>query len=402
MASGVLNVLIVSHVAANESLRRLIFEGRCKAIPLAFKQRRARSLPQLRPREVFFDFNVGQRLCFWKPIPELAYIMAYDRNGLDAIKARMGEHDDDNQDQGHDDEKYASDIESRGGEDGGDYPTFTGGSLTDPKSQIERFDKRQRGDERSDDDGSEDDEEYLDEAEPTPPEVMPGIPPQLQGIVRDVRPRFGSISAVPAINLMPSTPSTIASRSRSGSRPQTMSSVMSGSSEGSTKSRRMTLIQEAARSFPSPPDRPVDVEVPKSKPKAHLVNPKMDESRLMPPKKRGGRSRSSSSGELLQMSRPTPRRATSVDVESPTGTIQDLSRWKMPVRPVSAMKNPAGKSRQSVRFDLKRSSSESTSSVREPSHRVQAGYPAAYVEDEEAYSAYASEESTELTYRCRV
>lgn len=387
-----------------------------KAIPLAFKQRRARSLPHSRPREVYFNFNIGQRLCFWKPIPELAYIMAYDRNGLDAIKARMGDHDDDDndqdrdQDEDQDDEKYASDIESGTG----DYPTFTGGSLTDPKSQIEQFDRRQRGDERSDDETDDDDnnEEYLEEAKPTPPAVMPGIPPQLQGIVRDVRPRFGSTSAIPAINLMPSTPSTIAWRSRSGSRPQTMSSVMSGSSQGSTRSRRMTLIKEAAGSFPAPPDRPIDIElgtgVPKSKPKAHLVNPKMDESRLMPPKKRGGRSRSSSSSELSQVSRSAPRRAASVDVESPTTTetMQDLSQWKMPVRPVSPKKNPTGKSRQSVRFDLKRSSSESTSSVHEPSHRDPrqsgGGYTAPYVEDyDEAYSAYASEGSTELTYRSK-
>jgi hypothetical protein len=342
--------------------------------------------------------------------------MAYDRNGLDAIKARMGDHDDDDndqdrdQDEDQDDEKYASDIESGTG----DYPTFTGGSLTDPKSQIEQFDRRQRGDERSDDETDDDDnnEEYLEEAKPTPPAVMPGIPPQLQGIVRDVRPRFGSTSAIPAINLMPSTPSTIAWRSRSGSRPQTMSSVMSGSSQGSTRSRRMTLIKEAAGSFPAPPDRPIDIElgtgVPKSKPKAHLVNPKMDESRLMPPKKRGGRSRSSSSSELSQVSRPAPRRAASVDVESPTTTetMQDLSQWKMPVRPVSPKKNPTGKSRQSVRFDLKRSSSESTSSVHEPSHRDPrqsgGGYTAPYVEDyDEAYSAYASEGSTELTYRSK-
>lgn len=274
-----------------------------QTIPLFWKQRRMNRLPQLRSREVYFDHNVSQRLCFWKPMPELAYILAYDRKGMDAIKARLGEDDrSDSGDESDSDDKKR-DIESHGSDGRNEYPTFTGGSLTDPSNQIERFDQRQRGNEQSDDD-SDGESEYLADNNPAPPEVMPGIPPQLQGAVRDVRPRFGSQVGVPAINLMPSTPSTIASRS---TRRQTMSSARSGDSDQhSTRSRRMTLISEAAGKFPVPPSRVAAEPVPKSKPKAHLANPKMDESRLMPPKRRGRRSRS-------EVTQADPRRQASED-----------------------------------------------------------------------------------------
>ena len=354
IASGLLNVLVVSRKPKLfPSYAERITLLASQAIPLFLKQRRANRVPQLRSREVYFDLNVSQRLCFWKPIPDLAYILAYDRKGMNAIQERLGEDTDDGS--AEQDEKH--DIESRGSEDREDYPTFTGRGLEDPTSQIERFERRRRKDEHSDDD-SDGEEEYLEDANPAPPEVMPGIPPQLQGMVRNVRPRFGApTAAVPAINLLPSTPSTIASRSRS--RPQTISSIRSGGSDVSTRSRRMTLIQEAAGRFPVPPDHtPEDVH-PRSKPKPHLVNPKMDESRLMPPRGHSRRTRS----EVSEPLRPVPRcNPSAQDVQDEP---QDISQWRMPTRPASSIKP-----RQSVRFDLKRASSESTSSVHEPAHRA--------------------------------
>jgi len=316
-----------------------------------------------------------------------------------------------------DNEKWTHDLER-----GEEYPTFTGGALTDPVSQIARLDRRQsrrmssesHEDRYCSDAESETDEEdtagSMSALAPEAPTIMPGIPPQLQGLVRDVQPRFGA--GVPVVNLQPSTPSTIASRSRSRSRqqrdtltrPGTSFSVSSGSTTGSSQSQRVDLLRRSVGSFPIPPER--DLEIPtKSRPKSHLTHPPMDSSKLMPPKM--GKS---ANARARSRSRSSSRPPTEVG----------LQEWKMPTKPGSIVLKPASviaaSSRRSVRFDLEPDSSDESSRL-EASTQVSSSmrgkripapksYPHAYVEDEsdngqpdDAGYLSASSFETELGYR---
>ena len=300
--------------------------------------------------------------------------------------------EDDEQDD-EDNEKRIHDLE-RGQEE---YPTFTGGALTDPVSQISRLNQRQshrlsaesyENQDRWEAESETDEDDTAESVQPSAPEVptiMPGIPPQLQGLVRDVQPRFGA--GVPVVNLQPSTPSTVASRSRSRSRqqrgnstrPETSFSVSSGSTTGSSQSQRVDLLRRSVASFPIPPERELEIP-PKSRPKTHLTHPPMDSSRLMPPKMS-----KSANARARSRSRSSSRPSTEVG----------LQEWKMPTRPASTVSKPSSaitaSSRRSVRFDLAPDSSDESllgeaqtqvSSVRGKRIPAPKSYPHAYVEDE--------------------
>jgi hypothetical protein len=369
---------------------------------LIWKQRKANSFPHLDSRDIYLEYNVNYRLLFWRPVPEAVYIRAYDGKGIAALQAKMGVDDTSY------DEKRSFESSD---EEKGDYPTFSGGSLTDSESQIERMTRGNRWgsqDEQSQplsaiEEEDSDEEEVLrvtkrpsqqalnrysnapGQSVARPPEVMPGIPPQLQGMVTNVQPRFAK-GGLPTINLLPSTPSTIASGKRSVKfpRPDSMfstSTARTASSRGSTDTRRLTLLKETADAFPSPPDRVLAHT--KAKPKPHLVNPpSLDQSKLMPPKKQNARPRLSTTSRSLdadsrhasaapsQFSRPPPRRAASdeqVETVESLSPKEQLDSWRMPVRPVSAMRPmepdaPHQAARRSVRFNLQRASVDSATS----------------------------------------
>ncbi|KAJ9096576.1 hypothetical protein QFC19_007108 [Naganishia cerealis] len=204
-----------------------------------------------------------------------------------------------------------------------EYPTFARGGLDDPESQIPDINGekasyiRDRGTMETIEEEVEDlTEEVIEntrlnarssalfqespqsqpESKRIPPPQIPAeiaaLPDSIQQMWRGVQPRFGAeqTMAVPKIQLEPSTPSTIASGSQSIklSRPDTLYSTSSSgtASTDSTAAERYKIISRSSQAFPIPPERAVaPVAPPRSRPKAHLVNRKMDDTRLMPPKK---------------------------------------------------------------------------------------------------------------------
>lgn len=340
------------------------------------------------------------------------------------LKARMKTESDRSSSGSFDDEKGSFDSYGRrtSTRTDSEYPTFTGNTLMDPESQILKLTKGVRGqgtwdneeevplsaiDEESDDEIEELDSKntahshrQLPHQHSMPPQIqapdMSGIPPQLQGMVTNVQPRFAP--GIPTINLMPSTPSTIASSKRSARfpRPDSVFSANSSStvssSSGSTQTKRMDMMNKAASVFPTPPER-VAMAQGKAKPKSHLMNPHpLDQSRLMPPKKLSTRKRGGSQSMDVQVlsdgrgewARPSSRRSFSLSNTDPQDvgfqSTAEPNNQSVPVRPVSAMKMatsllsaPAvegtprqpyqSTQRRSVRFDLARHSNGSLGSI---------------------------------------
>jgi hypothetical protein len=128
--------------------------------------------------------------------------------------------------------------------------------------------------------------------------------------------------------------------------------VLSTSSVGSTSTdksaqERSRLISGSARAFPVPPERAAAAHA-RSRPKSHLVNRRMDDTRLMPPKKSALRRHS-------QFASPPERRLSSEETEHLSAA---------PDVPDDEQKKREEISRRSfVRFDLHRMSGCSTDSA---------------------------------------
>jgi hypothetical protein len=139
----------------------------------------------------------------------------------------------------------------------------------------------------------------------------------------------------------------------------------------------------------------------RSRPKTHLINPTLDSSFLMPPRK-ANRRRSRSRSRSVSNSN-LPEGSTSQDGEA--GQSQaDLANWKMPTRPPSTIAKPSAAmtARRSVRFNLSPVSSQDDSSPIEPmsehtlpglNERLVTGRSkAAYVEDVDTQDCYSGAE----------
>ncbi|KAJ9102505.1 hypothetical protein QFC21_002905 [Naganishia friedmannii] len=316
-------------------------------------------------REVYLRYHIAQRFLFWTNVPMEAFY------GNDSFGSSQGTH-------GETEKAHMSRARPYAQE----YPTFARGGLDDPERQIPDINGEKpmsmhsrRPLETIDEEIENLSEEVventrlnarssalLQNAPPQPenkripppqvPAEIAALPDSIQKMWKGVQPRFAANSgtAVPQIQLQPSTPSTIAPGNQSikFSRPDTMLSTSSASSAGTGRSaqERSRIIASSARAFPVPPERAV--AHPRSRPKSHLVNRRMDDSRLMPPKKSALRRHS-------QFAPPPQQQLSGEEAEQTSET---------PGEPDDAQKRREEISRRSfVRFDLHRMSGCSTDSA---------------------------------------
>lgn len=313
--------------------------------------------------EVYLRYHIAQRFLFWTNVPIEAF---YGDDSFGSSRRTS-------------DELEKADDMLRARPYASQYPTFARGGLDDPESQIPDIHGEKsasthgrRPMETIDEEIEELSEDvlkntrmnarssaYLQDPPPQPvskripppqiPAEIAALPESIQKMWKGVQPRFAANqgTTVPHIQLQPSTPSTIASSNQSikFSRPDTTFSTSSGSSantDGSTQGRS-SMISGSARAFPVPPER--GVAQPRSRPKSHLVNRRMDDTRLMPPKKSALRRHS-------QFAVPMNPRPSSGETEQSKEASDNTQKGREEL------------SRRSfVRFDLHRMSGCSTDSA---------------------------------------
>ncbi|KAJ9121675.1 hypothetical protein QFC22_002295 [Naganishia vaughanmartiniae] len=313
--------------------------------------------------EVYLRYHIAQRFLFWTNVPMEAF---YGNDSLGSSRGSQGEGE--------------KDHISRTRPYAPEYPTFARGGLDDPEGQIPDMNGEKvilthgrKPMETIAEEIEELSEEVVEntrlnarssallqnapqqpESRRIPPPQIPAeiaaLPDSIQKMWKGVQPRFAANpgTIVPQIQLQPSTPSTVASGNQSikFSRPDTMFSTSSGGSASTDRSaqERSRMVSGSARAFPVPPAR----ALPRSRPKSHLVHRRMDDTRLMPPKKSALRRHS-------QFAAPLGRPLSNEEVEQ----ISEATD-----RPDDAQKRREELSRRSfVRFDLHRLSACSTNSA---------------------------------------
>lgn len=333
---------------------------------LIFQQSQKNKGQLVANREVYLRYHIAQRFLFWTNVPLEAF---YSNDLFGLSQAAPGEAEKANMSQAR---PYAA-----------EYPTFARGGLDDPESQIPDIHgekptttHNRRRMETIDEETEDLSEEVventrlnarssapLQDARPPPhtqripppqiPAEIAALPDSIQKMWKGVQPRFAANpgTTVPQIQLQPSTPSTIASGNQSikFGRPDTVLSTSSVGSTSTDKSaqERSRLISGSARAFPVPPERAAAAHA-RSRPKSHLVNRRMDDTRLMPPKKSALRRHS-------QFASPPERRLSSEETEHISAA---------PDVPDDEQKKREEISRRSfVRFDLHRMSGCSTDSA---------------------------------------
>ncbi|GHJ87731.1 hypothetical protein NliqN6_4133 [Naganishia liquefaciens] len=300
------------------------------AVILIFRQRRKNRDKLLADRDIYLRFHIAQRLMFWTTIPAEAFY------GTDTVAPP-------------EDGQYGGNREKQSvSSPSPEYPTFMSGNIQDAERQIPgMFGERQvslrgRNEAELDQDDDEPSEELIENTRvnalrqaqrndylhrhvkqvPPPPRIPSEVavmPASIQRMVQGVKPRFLSPEAIPQIQVQPSTGSTLASSGASARFPRP-DSTFSEISTGAISTR--------------------------ARPKSHLSQKPMDDTKLMPP--RGAMRRASLSAEIIPASEREHARPLPFNENIP-GIIPPVVEKEVARRSV-------------VRFDLHRLSSASIAS----------------------------------------